>query len=162
MAERPTAVRSISAEQPLVPRDEFVVGPLRYNVSYSYYGVHNECWKDGSVYCQEVYVPSVPSAIGAAETLPAALHDASRMLTIMLKEMQDRGDPMPPQLSEGRVHEIGQQDAMESVAGFDSRFCGVVVVRSWGRPVPELPKEELAKLEAETRAIICSREEHMS
>jgi hypothetical protein len=132
--------------------ETFIVGPPQYEDSYEFFGVHNKCSRNGIEF-HEVCVPGVPSAIGAAGTLEEALTAAAEMLTIMLGEMQSRGEAMPVQQSQDSVEEYGQKEAIKQVDGFEIRFCDVVVVRTVVGLVPEMSESELAKLEDEALKI---------
>jgi predicted RNase H-like HicB family nuclease len=118
------------------------VCPPAYADSYTFCGVHNECAMDGRR-CHEVYVPGVRSATGAGDSLGEALDAAREMLTLMLGDMQARGDPMPAAMSLGDVETYARAREREPVAGFTVEFRGLVAVETLPHcRVPELTEAE--------------------
>jgi predicted RNase H-like HicB family nuclease len=135
--------------------EHFIAAPPSYRQSYTYQGVHNICSKDGTT-CHEVFVPGVDSVIGAGDDLNEALKEARIKLTIMLRDIQDRGDPLPPAPSEQDVHAVGQEHDRSTNAGFTLDFCGTVSVTTLPDfKVPKLPEAEWAATDAEIRRLWC-------
>lgn len=126
-----------------------VEAPIQYEETYTFYGVHNVCAREGRT-CHEVYVPGVDSATGAGETMEVALHVAREMLTHILQVLQTQGAPIPVTMAPKDVEAHARE--RRATAGFTVTFCDVVPVTSFSAPT-ELSEPEQAALQRDIQAI---------
>jgi predicted RNase H-like HicB family nuclease len=133
--------------------EHFAAGPAAYADSYTFCSVHNECARDGRT-CHEVYVPGVRSATGAGDCLREAMDTAREMLTLLLGNMQARGDPMPAAMSVEDVQAHAKARELAPVAGFTIEFRGVVAVETLPHcRVPELTEAEQEMVQISIREV---------
>jgi predicted RNase H-like HicB family nuclease len=129
--------------------EHFAPAPLSYQPFYMYYGVHNTYCADGNA-CHEVVVPGVDSVVGAGDDLDEALREAQIKMTVVLRDMQQMGTPMPKLLPRESVEAIGRAQDRNNIADCAICFCGTVDVSTLPT-TPQLSHDDWVAVDSEVR-----------